>query len=87
MDNKQTPTKPTYRVYLRWPAGRVSDKTVTQSPERALAAFRKLIHLKELRGEKVGAALTQDGEQRYYCRFDAKPGERGYLPEDAELEL
>lgn len=80
-------TKTTYRVYLRWPAARVSDKTVTTSPERAIAAFRKLLILPGLRGEKVSAALTANGEQQYFHRFNAQPGEADYIEPDAELKL
>lgn len=80
-------TKTTYRVYLRWPGSRVSDKTVTTSPARALAAFRKLLKLPGLKGEKVSAALTVDGKQRYFHRFNAEPGEADYIKPDADLKL
>lgn len=79
--------KTTYRVYLRWPGSRVSDKTVTESPVRALAAFRKLLNLRNLQGEKVSAALTMNGEQQYFHRFDAKPGDAHYIEPDADLRL
>ena len=79
--------KTTYRVYLRWPGARVSDKTVTESPERALAAFRKLLNLREIRGEKVSLALTMNGKQQYFHRFDAKPGDEHYIAPDADLRL
>ncbi len=79
--------KTIYRVYLRWPGSRVSDKTVTPHPERALAAFRKLINLTALRGEKVSAALTCNGKQRYFHKFNANPGDPDFIAPDAELSL
>ncbi|MDA8094895.1 MAG: hypothetical protein M0T84_13525 [Betaproteobacteria bacterium] len=66
-------TKSTYRVYLRWPGSRVSEKTVTQSPLIAAAAFRELLAREDLRGSEAGLALTRDGKQVYYHRFEKEP--------------
>ena len=87
MNEVETTTEKTYRVYLRWPGARVSDKTVTTSSVRALAAFRKLLNMTALRGEKVSAALTMNGKQKYFHRFNAKPGSADYIETDADLTV
>lgn len=79
--------KTTYRVYLRWPGSRVSNKTVTESPALALAAFRELLNMHHLDGQEIGAALTMNGKQQYFHRFDAKPGEPQYITPDTDLRL
>lgn len=63
-----------YRVYLRWPGQRVSDKTVTPSPQIAEAAFRELLSRTDLVGQRVAAVLSLDNRQLEFCRFDLAPG-------------
>lgn len=65
----------TFRVYLRWPRQRVSDKTVTESRELAEFAYRQLRARSDLVGEPVAAVLTEDGRQLAYHAFDARPGD------------
>ena len=67
----------TYRVYLRWPDQRVSDKTVTEDRMLAEIAFNTLVARKDLIGKSVGAAFTSrvNGvpQQIAYHDFDAPP--------------
>lgn len=63
----------TYRIYLRWPDSRVSEKTVTGNPNVAEAAFRALLGRTDLVGQKVAAVLSLDNRQIEYCRFDYGP--------------
>lgn len=51
----------TYRVYLRDAQQRVTDKTVTGSPDAALAAFRALVARTDLDGQRMLAVLNRDG--------------------------
>lgn len=53
----------TYRVYLRWPDSRTTDKTTTDDQDVAAFAFARLKARDELRGQPVGIALTKDGRQ------------------------
>lgn len=59
-----------YRIYLRWPGQRVSDKTVTASPAVAEQAFRELLGRRDLLGQDVAAVLSLDNRQLEYVRFD-----------------
>ena len=52
----------TYRIYLRDDHQQVSDKTITGSPEAALAAFRALTERADLDGQRVLAVLNRDGK-------------------------
>jgi hypothetical protein len=65
-----------YRIYLKWPESRVSEKTVTASPAVAEAAFRALLEKSDLKGKEVAAVLSLDGKGLEYRRFDR--------PEEAE---
>lgn len=49
----------TYRVYLRWSDGSVTDKTVTEDRALAELAFRYLAAREDLNGKPVGAAFTE----------------------------
>ena len=78
----------TYRVYLRWPDQRVSDKTITGNPNVAAAAFRALLGRADLVGQKVAAVLSLDNRQLEYCRFDYGPDwAQGLKRQDAPLRL
>ena len=74
-----------YRIYLKWPDSRVSDKTVTGNPEVAEAAFRELLARSDLVGKLVVAVLSLDNRGLEYCRFDRPKGYRDSLkgPGDA----
>ena len=50
----------TYRVYLRWPNQKVSDKTVTESRELADMSYQLLVARKDLIGKPVGVAFTHN---------------------------
>jgi hypothetical protein len=67
----------TYRVYLRWPDQKVSDKTVTEDRALAELAFKTLVARKDLIGKPVGAAFTArvggKPQQIAYHAFDAEP--------------
>lgn len=70
----------TYRAYIRWGEGeRVSDKTVTNSPLVAEAAFRELMRRREFWCCKAAAVLSLDNRQLEYRRFDR------IIPADADL--
>ena len=73
-----------YRIYLKWPDQRVSDKTVTGNPDVAEIAFRALLARRDLVGKLVVAVLSLNNHGLEYCRFDRKPGYRDSLkwPED-----
>jgi len=51
----------TFRVYLRSPDQRVSDKTTTGSPDAARAAFADLVARVDLDGQRLLAVLNADG--------------------------
>lgn len=59
-----------FRVYLRWPDQRVSDKTVTHSRYLAWFEYRALCGREDLLGQPVAAAITANGRQLAYHRFD-----------------
>lgn len=61
----------TFRVYLRWPGQRVSDKTTTESKAVAELAFRELeSKAVQLAGQgALGISFTEDGKQIEYRRF------------------
>lgn len=59
-----------FRVYLRGPDQRVSDKTVTHSRYLAWFEYRALCSREDLLGTPVAAAITANGKQLAYHRFD-----------------
>lgn len=63
-----------YRIYLKWPDQRVSDKTVTGNPDVAETAFRALLARQDLVGKLVVAVLSLNNRGLEYCRFDRPPG-------------
>lgn len=70
----------TFRVYLRWPAQRVSDKTTTDSRAVADLAFRELeANAAKLASQgALGISYTEDGKQIDYRRFgDDEPDPKG----------
>ena len=57
----------TFRVYVRWPRQRVSDKTVTSSRAVADAAFKELVERPGLAKQgALGIAFSEDGRQIDY---------------------
>lgn len=64
----------TYRVYLRWPGQKTSDKTVTESRSVAELAFKELKAREDLRGRPVGLAFSEDGKQLEYVDFQQLDG-------------
>jgi hypothetical protein len=65
----------TYRVYVRWPGQKVSDKTVTESRAVADLAYQELITRTDWPGgtRPLGVAYTQDGKQVAYLNFEEAP--------------
>ncbi len=58
----------TWRIYLRHPQQRVSDKTVTDDRSVADLALRRLVY--EHVGLHAAAVKTRDGQQEQYVRLD-----------------
>jgi hypothetical protein len=61
----------TFRVYLRWPRQRVTDKTSTESRVVAEAAYSDLLKQAETFAAKgaLGISLTEDGRQLQYHKL------------------
>lgn len=59
-----------FRIYLRSPDQRVTDKTTTGDPEAARAAFRSLVDRTDLDGTDMLAVLNRDGRPVAHHRFD-----------------
>lgn len=51
----------TFRIYLRDAQQRVTDKTVTSSPDAARATFLELTERADLDGQRMLAVLNRDG--------------------------
>lgn len=79
-----------YRIYLRWPDQRVTDKTNTTSAGVAETAFRELLSRTDLidAAADVAAVLSLDGKQLEYCAFNLPEGTQGGLKSpDAAIKL
>ena len=59
-----------FRIYLRFPDQKVSDKTVTGDPEAARAAFKTLVDRHDLDGSRIIAVLNSNGQPVAHHRFD-----------------
>jgi hypothetical protein len=59
-----------FRIYLRDAQQRVTDKTVTSSPDAARAAFLELTERADLDGSRLLAVLNRDGRPVAHHRFD-----------------
>jgi hypothetical protein len=60
----------TYRVYVRWPKQRVTDKTTTDNRDVAMIAFDELLRRPGIeKSGALGVALTEDGRQIEYRVF------------------
>lgn len=57
-----------YRVYLRHPQQRVSEKTVTPDRDLAMLALRRLVV--DHAGEHAAAVLSLNNQQQAYIRLD-----------------
>lgn len=62
-----------YRVYLRDPQQRVSDKTTTGDRAAALAAFMSLVNRTDLDGQPMLAVLNQSGRPVAHHDFRHRP--------------
>lgn len=62
-----------YRIYLRDPQQRVSDKTTTGDRAAALAAFTTLVSRTDLDGMPMLAVLNQDGRPVAHHDFRLRP--------------
>ena len=60
----------TFRVYLRGPTQRVSDKTVTTQRYLAWMAYRGLCSREDLLGCAIAAVITANGRQLAFHAFD-----------------
>ena len=64
----------TFRVYVRWPSQRVSNKTKTESRAAAQVAFEELVGRSDLdTAGALGIAFSEDGRQIEYHRFRDDP--------------
>lgn len=59
----------TYRVYLRWPNQKVTDKTATESKAVAEFAFDELTKRLDVAGA-LGITFTENGRQLRYHRIE-----------------
>jgi len=68
----------TYRIYIRWPDQRVTDKTVTENSAVATTAHEALTSQAEsLRARgALGIAFTEDGKQISYTELNQDPAGR-----------
>lgn len=62
-----------FRVYLRDPSQRVSEKTNTGDAGAAIAAFSELVSKTELDGSRMLAVITKNGSPVAYHKFNAQP--------------
>jgi len=62
----------TYKVYVRWPGQRVSDKTTTESQDVAEFAYRQIIENASKYDGADGAAITFNQKGVDYMTFEAK---------------
>lgn len=62
-----------YRIYLRDPQQRVSDKTTTGDRAAALAAFASLVKRTDLDGTHMLAVLNQNGRPVAHHDFRVRP--------------
>lgn len=62
-----------YRVYLRDPQQRVSDKTMTGDPVAARAAFESLVNRADLDDTHMLAVLNRDGRPVAHHDFRRRP--------------
>jgi len=74
------PTPMTFRVYLRWPNQRVSDKTATESRAVADLAFRELEAKADLLTSQgaLGISYTENGKN---IAYKALAGSGGGTPD------
>lgn len=64
----------TFRVYVRWPGQRVSNKTSTESRAAAQVAFDELAARSDLdTSGALGVAFSEDGQQLSYHKFRDDP--------------
>lgn len=60
----------TFRVYVRWPRQRVTDRTTTDSKLVADTAYKELLLREDLAASgALGIAYTEDQRQIFYCPF------------------
>ncbi len=77
----------TYRVYVRWPNSKVSDKTVTEDRALAEMAYQRLIARKDLIGKSAGVAFTYSSggkpQNVAYYDFDHPLDSTASVPSEA----
>lgn len=69
-----------YRVYLRDPQQRVSDKTTTGDRAAAIAAFASLVGRIDLDGTAMLAVLNQNGRPVAHHDFRLRPDRSPHDP-------
>lgn len=62
-----------FRVYLRDPSQRVSEKTNTGDAGAAIAAFSELVSRTDLDGSRMLAVITKNGSPVAYHHFNSSP--------------
>lgn len=70
----------TYRIYLRDPQQRVSEKTNTSDRAAALAAFASLVGRVDLDGTAMLAVLNQSGRPIAHHDFRLRPDGSAHDP-------
>jgi hypothetical protein len=77
-----------YKTDIRWEDGTLSHRTSTPSRRAAEAAYRDLLAMPELAGEKCAARLVSPhtGKSIYFSHFDKTFG-KGRIHHDAPLDL
>ena len=76
-----------YSVYLRSASNFVSEKTVTDSPEEALGAFRAFTERSELDGTAVRAVLLRDGRDLALHDFENPIQQRNWRGRTHQINM
>ena len=70
-----------FRIYLRDPQQRVSDKTITGDRATALVAFTSLVNRNDLDGQHMLAVLNYNGRPVAHHDFRIRPDGLPLYPE------
>lgn len=76
-----------FRIYLRYPDQRVTDKTTTGDPDAARAAFRALTERTDLDGTPMLAVLNRGGRPVAHHRFDGRDSLKSWRGRTDAIDL